>query len=252
MEKNKQLFNYLLRLADSSLILGHRLSEWCGHGPILEEDIALTNISLDFVGRANSLYEYAAKVEGKGRTADNLAYLRHEREFLNNLLTEQPNGDYAQTIARQFFIDAFEIHFYEALAKSKDETLAGISAKSFKEIQYHLRHSSSWMLRLGDGTEESNSRLQNAINELYSFTGNLFETDETDSVLIAEGIAPEMKLIQEKWQKDIDSMLEKSFLKKPENVWMQKGSLQGKHTEHLGFILAEMQSLHRAYPGVKW
>lgn len=248
----KQLFNYLLRLADSSLILGHRLSEWCGHGPVLEEDIALTNISLDFVGRANSLYEYAATVEGKRRTADDLAYLRSEREFYNNLLAEQPNGDYAQTILRQYLTDAFEIHFYEELSKSKDETLAGIAAKSLKEIQYHLRHSSSWMLRLGDGTEESNRRLQNALNEIYRFTGSLFETDETDSVLTAAGIVPDLSAIQQQWQKDVDAMLEKSMLKKPEKVWMQKGNLQGRHTEHLGYILAEMQSVHRAYPGVNW
>ncbi len=248
----KQLFNYLLRHADSSLIIGHRLSEWCGHGPVLEEDIALTNISLDFVGRANSLYEYAGKVEGKGRTEDDLAYLRTEREFFNNLLAEQPNGDYAQTILRQYLTDAFEIHFYEALAKSKDETLAGIAAKSLKEIQYHLRHSSSWMLRLGDGTEESNTRLQNALNEIYRFTGSLFEMDENDTVLIAAGIAPDLSTIQQQWQKDVDAMLEKAMLKKPEKVWMQKGNLQGRHTEHLGYILAEMQSVHRAYPGVKW
>ncbi|MCG3166612.1 MAG: 1,2-phenylacetyl-CoA epoxidase, subunit C [Bacteroidia bacterium] len=248
----KALFNYLLRLADSSLIIGHRLSEWCGHGPVLEEDIALTNIALDFVGRANALYEYAGKVEGKGRTEDDLAYLRNERDFFNNLLAEQPNGDYAQTILRQYLTDAFEIHFYEALSTSKDETLAGIAAKSLKEIQYHLRHSSSWMLRLGDGTEESNRRLQNALNEIYRFTGSLFETDENDSVLIAAGIVPDLSAIQQQWQKDVDAMLEKAMLKKPENVWMQKGNLQGKHTEHLGYILAEMQSLHRALPGVKW
>lgn len=248
----KQLFNYLLRLADSSLILGHRLSEWCGHGPVLEEDIALTNISLDFVGRANSLYEYAAKVEGKGRTADDLAYLRTEREFFNNLLAEQPNGDYAQTILRQYLTDAFEIHFYEALSKSKDETLAGIATKSLKEIQYHLRHSSSWMLRLGDGTEESNRRLQNSLDEIYRFTGSLFETDENDSVLIASGIVSDLSAIQQLWQKDVDALFEKALLKKPEKVWMQKGNLQGRHTEHLGYILAEMQSVHRAYPGVKW
>lgn len=248
----KQLFNYLLRLADSSLITGHRLSEWCGHGPVLEEDIALTNISLDFIGRANSLYEYAGKVEGKGRTEDDLAYLRTEREFFNNLLAEQPNGDYAQTILRQYFTDGFEIHFYEALAKSKDETVAGIAAKSLKEIQYHLRHSSSWLLRLGDGTQESNTRLQNALNELYRFTGSLFDTDENDTVLIAAGITPDLAVIQQQWQKDVDAMLEKAMLKKPEKVWMQKGNLQGRHTEHLGYILAEMQSVHRAYPGVKW
>ena len=248
----KQLFNYLLRLADSSLILGHRLSEWCGHGPVLEEDIALTNISLDFVGRANSLYEYAAKVEGKERTSDDLAYLRNEREYLNNLLAEQPNGDFAQTILRQYLTDSFEIHFYEALSKSKDETLAGIAAKSLKEIQYHLRHSSNWMLRLGDGTEESSRRLQNSLDEIYRFTGSLFETDENDSVLIAAGITPELSAIQQQWQKDVDIMFEKAILKKPEKVWMQKGCLQGKHTENLGYILAEMQSVHRAYPGVKW
>lgn len=248
----KQLFNYLLRLADSSLIIGHRLSEWCGHGPVLEEDIALTNIALDFVGRANSLYEYAGKVEGKGRSEDDLAYLRNEREFFNNLLAEQPNGDYAQTIARQYFTDVFEFYLYTELCKSKDETLAGIAAKSLKEIQYHLRHSSSWMVRLGDGTEESNRRLQNAVDELYRFTGSLFESDDNDTVLVAEGIVADLKSIQAKWQKDVEAMFEKAILKKPENDWMQKGCLHGKHTEHLGYILAEMQSLHRAIPGVNW
>jgi len=252
MEKQQALFNYLLRLADSSLILGHRLSEWCGHGPVLEEDIALTNIALDFVGRANSIYVYAGKVEDKGRSEDDLAYMRNERNFFNNLLAEQPNGDFAQTILRQYFIDTYEIHFFEELSKSKDEMLAGIAAKSLKEIQYHIRHSSSWMERLGGGTDESNRRLQDSLNEIYRFTGSLFETNESDTVLAAEGIVPDLTTIQGKWQKDIDAKLEKSLLKKPENVWMQKGSLQGKHTEHLGYILAEMQSLHRAYPGVKW
>ncbi|MGQ0829971.1 MAG: 1,2-phenylacetyl-CoA epoxidase subunit PaaC [Bacteroidota bacterium] len=245
-------FEYLLRLADSSLIIGHRLSEWCAHGPILEEDIALTNIALDFVGNGTALYAYAAQVEGKGRTEDDLAYLRNEREYRNLLLTEQPNGDYAKTITRQFLFDAYTFYLYEKLKSSKDETIAAIAAKSFKEITYHLRHTTEWMLRLGDGTPESHLRLQNALNDLWMFTSDLFDMDEVDALLIKEGIAPDLNILKEQWEKHVKEVITEATLQIPATTFKQKGSRSGKHTEHLGFLLAEMQYVHRAYPGAKW
>src|SRR5436189_208979 len=188
MTKKEALFNYCLRLGDTSLILAQRNAEWCGHGPFLEEDLALTNIALDLLGQANSILGYAGKVEAKGRTEDDLAFFRSEREFFNTLITELPNGDYGKTILRQFFCDCFDFYFYSDLVKSKDEMLSAIAAKSLKEITYHLRHTASWVERLGDGTEESNTRMQNALNELWRFTGEMFEMNEVDSILIKEGI----------------------------------------------------------------
>lgn len=252
MNSTEKKFEYLLRLGDSSLIIGHRLSEWCGHGPILEEDIALINIALDFVGNATSILEYAATVEGKGRTADDLAYLRDEREYRNLLITEQPNGDYAFTIARQFLFDTYMFFLYEELKSSKDETLAAIAVKSHKEITYHLRHTSEWMLRLGDGTAESHERLQNAVNELWMFTAEMFDMDEVDAVLIKEGIVPDLTAIKEKWEKKVKEVLAEATLEIPTTTFKQKGSREGKHSEHLGFLLAEMQYVHRAHPDAKW
>jgi ring-1,2-phenylacetyl-CoA epoxidase subunit PaaC len=252
MNKQEALFNYILRLADNSLILSQRLAEWTGHGPFLEEDLALTNIALDILGQSRSLYDYAANVEAKGKTEDDLAYLRSEREFLNTLIVEQPNGDYAKTIARQFFIDVFDFHFYSALSKSKDETLAGIAQKSIKEIAYHMRHSSSWMLRFGNGTEESKTRLQNAIDELWRFTGEFFEMTEVDEILIKEGIAVDLSKIKELWEQDVYKILNEANVKTPLIPFMQTGSRQGKHSEHLGFILAEMQYMQRMIPGARW
>ena len=243
---------YLLRLADSSLIIGHRLSEWCGHGPILEEDIALTNIALDFVGNATALYTYAAQAEGKGRTEDDLAYLRNERDYRNLLLTEQPNGDYARTIARQFLYDVYTFFLYEELKNSKDETIAAIAAKSHKEVTYHLRHTTEWMLRLGDGTTESHDRLQNALNDLWMFTSDLFDMDEVDVLLIKEGVVPDLNKIKEQWEKRVKEVIVEASLQTPATTFKQKGSRSGKHSEHLGFLLAEMQYVHRAYPGAKW
>lgn len=245
-------FEYLLRLGDSSLIIGHRLSEWCGHGPILEEDIALINIALDFVGNATSILEYAAIVEAKGRTADDLAYLRDEREYRNLLITEQPNGDYAFTIARQFLFDTYMFFLYEELKSSKDETIAAIAAKSHKEITYHLRHTSEWMLRLGDGTAESHERLQNAVDDLWMFTSEMFDMDEVDAVLIKEGIVPDLNLIKAKWEKKVREIIAEATLQLPAITFKQKGSREGKHSEHLGFLLAEMQYVHRAHPNAKW
>jgi ring-1,2-phenylacetyl-CoA epoxidase subunit PaaC len=245
-------FQYLLRLGDSSLIIGHRLSEWCGHGPILEEDIALINIALDFVGNATSLLKYAGEVEGKGRDEDALAYMRDEREYRNLLITEQPNGDYANTIARQFLFDTYMFFLYEELKRSKDETISAIAVKTHKEITYHLRHTTEWMYRLGDGTAESHERLQNAINDLWMFTGEMFDMDEVDSILIKEGIAPDLNKIKAEWEKRVNEVIAESTLKIPTTTFKQKGSRDGKHSEHLGFLLAEMQYVHRAHPDAKW
>jgi len=245
-------FEYLLRLGDSSLIIGHRLSEWCGHGPILEEDIALINIALDFVGNATSILGYAGQVEGKGRTEDDLAFMRGEREFRNLLITEQPNGDFANTIARQFLFDTYMFFLYEELKSSKDETIAAIAVKSHKEITYHLRHTSEWMLRLGDGTAESHERLQNGLNDLWMFTSEMFDMDEVDTLLMKEGIAPDLNKVKANWEKRVHEVLTEATLEIPTTTFKQKGSKEGKHSEHLGFLLAEMQYVHRAYPGAKW
>ena len=252
MTTQEALFKYILRIGDTNLILGQRLSEWTGHGPFLEEDLALTNITLDITGAAKSLLEYAALVEAKGRTEDDLAFLRNDRQFFTVQITELPNGDYARTIARQVLIDCFDFYFYQELAKSKDETLAGIAQKSLKEVTYHLRHTSAWLERFGDGTEESHNKVQLALNELWQYTNELFEMNEVDETLIQEGIAVDLNLVKSKWEKHILELVEKSTLTIPENVFMQTGSRKGLHTEHLAFILAEMQALPRMYPDAKW
>lgn len=252
MTTQEALFIYTLRLGDTNLILGQRLSEWTGHGPFLEEDLALTNIALDIIGTANSFLEYAASIENKGRTADDLAFRRNDRQYYNAQLTELPNGDYARTIIRQALIDCFDLYFYQELAKSKDETLAGIANKSIREVTYHLRHTSSWVERFGDGTEDSHNKAQVALTELWQYTGELFEMNEVDEVLIKEGIAVDLKIVKQKWEKHIAELLQKSTLVMPENVFMQTGSRKGIHTEHLAFILAEMQALPRMYPDAKW
>jgi ring-1,2-phenylacetyl-CoA epoxidase subunit PaaC len=252
MTTQEAKFEYLLRLGDSSLIIGHRLSEWCGHGPILEEDIALINIALDFVGNATSLLKYAGEVEGKGRDEDDLAFMRDEREFRNLLITEQPNGDYASTIARQFLFDLYMFYLYEELKNSKDETIAAIAVKTHKEITYHLRHTTEWMFRLGDGTPESHERLQNALNDLWMFTSEMFDMDEVDSILIKEGIAADLTKVKAEWEKRTKEVIAEATLQMPTTIFKQKGSREGKHSEHLGFLLAEMQYVHRAHPDAKW
>lgn len=252
MTSQEALFNYTLRLGDTSLILAQRLSEWTGHGPFLEEDLALTNIALDIFGRAKALLEYAAKVEGKGRTEDDIAFFRNDREYFNALITEQPNGDYAKTIIKQALIDCFDLAFYTELAKSKDETLAGIAAKSIKEITYHKRHCFSWVNRFGNGTEESFNRLQKGLNEIWPFAGELFEMNEVDALLIKEGIAVDLSALKVNWEKEINQLLAKANLVAPENTYVQTGSRRGLHGEHLSYILAEMQSLPRMHPTAKW
>jgi ring-1,2-phenylacetyl-CoA epoxidase subunit PaaC len=252
MTKQEALFNYTLRLGDTSLILAQRLGEWTGHGPFLEEDLALTNVTLDIFGRAKSLLEYAAKVEDKGRTEDSLAFFRNDREFFNALITEQPNGDYAKTILRQAFVDCFDLLFYTELSKSSDATLSGIAAKSVKEITYHKRHSFSWVVRFGNGTEESMTRLKNGFDELWSFTGELFEMTAVDELLLKEQIAVDLDTLKPIWNKEIISLLDSANLKIPASTFMQKGSRKGLHSEHLSYILSEMQSIPRMHPNAKW
>jgi len=248
----KNLFKYILRLADNSLILGHRLSENCSWGPYLEEDISITNTSLDLLGQAEELLIYAAEVENEGRTADDLAYKRPEIEYYNVQLTEQPNGDFAHIQARQFFMDAFNFYLYSALKNSSDATIAAISAKSLKEVTYHLRRSSEWMIRLGKGTTESKERMQIAVNDLWQFTNELFEMDAVDEALISEGIAVDLNEIQKLWKDKIDEIFKMADLTHPEGGYKATGSRKGYHTEYLGYILAEMQYLPRAYPTATW
>jgi ring-1,2-phenylacetyl-CoA epoxidase subunit PaaC len=250
--KNQGLFEYCLWLGDNNLILGHRLSEWCGHGPILEEDIALINIALDLIGQSRTILTYAGELENKGRSEDDLAYLRDCREFKNAILLEQPNGDFAKTIVRQFFFDAFHYHLYTKLVKSKDEKLASIAEKSLKEITYHVRHSSEWVKRLGDGTTESHQRMQDAVDALWMYTDDLFIAADSEEMLVKEGFVPELSVIKAPWIKQVSDVIKEAKLILPENTFMQKGSKMGKHTEHLGYLLAEMQFLQRAYPGASW
>lgn len=246
------LFEYVLRLGDDSLILGHRLSEWCGHGPILEEDIAMTNISLDLVGQATSLLGYAGELEGKGRDADALAFLRFDREYKNLLLVEQPNGDFGMTMLRQFFFDAYRKPLFEKLQHSSDKHLAAIAEKSLKETKYHLKHSSEWVIRLGDGTEESNARIQDSLNTLWRYTNELFFTDEVDAELVEKGIVPSLQEIQNEWNATVTAVLTEATLTIPTNNWKQEGGRKGLHSEHLGYILAELQYMQRAYPNMQW
>jgi ring-1,2-phenylacetyl-CoA epoxidase subunit PaaC len=248
----ENLLKYTLRLGDNALVLAQRLSEWTGHGPFIEEDLALTNVCLDTFGTATLLLDYAAQVEGKGSTADRLAFFRNEREFTNVLLVEQSNGDYAKTIVRQALIDTYNLLLYRELSKSKDETLAGIAQKAVKEVTYHLRHSSAWLVRFGDGTEESHNKAQEALNELWRFTGELFEMDEVEKTLIKEGIAADLSALKPEWEKQISESLAKATLKKPEAAFMQTGGRKGIHTENLGFILSQMQTLPRMLPDAKW
>lgn len=245
------LLKYTLRIADSSIILGQRLSSWCSKGPTLEEDIALSNLSLDLFGQANSLLEYASELDGT-KSADDFAFKRNEREFYNLQLTEQLNGHFGDTIVRHFFFSVYSFLFYSKLSNSKDETLAAIAVKSLKEIKYHLTHSKSWVIRLGDGTEESNKRIQKSLNDLWQFTGEFFEMDEIDQKMYKEGIGVNNSSLKSEWDKIVNTTLEESNLIRPEDGYMQSGSKNGMHTEHLGHLLSEMQFLPRAYPDAEW
>jgi ring-1,2-phenylacetyl-CoA epoxidase subunit PaaC len=243
---------YVLRLADTAVILGHRLGEWCGTAPMLEEDIALTNMALDLIGQARMLYTHAGALEGQGRDEDALAYLRDVPAWRNLLLVEQPNGDFAQTIVRQLLYAALMAPLWRALTASTDATLAAIAAKAEKEAAYHVRHSGEWLIRLGDGTEESHRRAQDALDELWPYTGELFETDAADRALIAAGIAVDPAGLRDAWNATIDTVLAEATLRRPADAWMQTGGRVGRHSEHLGHLLSEMQFLQRAYPGATW
>ncbi|MCW3119953.1 MAG: Phenylacetic acid degradation protein [Chitinophagaceae bacterium] len=250
---------YLLHLADNALILGQRNAEWCGHGPVLEQDIAITNISLDLIGQARNFYQYAALLIGDGCDEDKLAYLRSEREFKNCLLVELPRGDWAQTILRQFLFSAYQYLLYTELQKTepgqarfRDEQLAAIAAKALKEVSYHLRWSSEWVIRLGDGTEESHTRIQNAVNELWPYTGELFNPAYYEKGTAGTSIGIDPSLLKKPWEEKVNNVFAEAAIVNPNGQWMQTGGKEGKHTEHLGYILAEMQYMQRAYPDSKW
>lgn len=258
------LIDYILHFADNSLILGQRNSEWCGHGPILEQDIAITNISLDLIGQARSFYQYAAQLinesqrsqvsqvfplqeDLEGASEDSLAYLRTEREFKNCLLVEQPNGDWAQTMLRQFLFSCYQYYLCQYLQNNADTTIAAIAEKALKEVSYHLRWSSEWVIRLGDGTEESHQRMINAIDELWRYTGELFIAapyEKESDIDIAS--------VKDKWSEKVKAVFDEATLTVPGNVFMQTGGKTGTHTEHLGFILSDLQYMQRAYPGCEW
>ena len=243
-----QLTNYTLFLADNALIMGHRNSEWCGHGPILEQDIAISNIALDLIGQARNFYQYAATLIDNNATEDSLAYLRDAKEYKNCLLVEQPNAEWAQTVLKQFFFSTYQYYLYQQLQNNNDEQLKAIAAKALKEVTYHVRWSSEWVIRLGDGTEESKKRLLKAVDELWMFTGELFEPASYELNINIDFI-----FLKENWNKKIRSVFEEATIDVPaETSWYQSGGKIGNHSEHLGFILAEMQFLQRAYPNSEW
>jgi ring-1,2-phenylacetyl-CoA epoxidase subunit PaaC len=256
MTNDERLFEYLLRFADGNLILAQRLGEWTGHGPVLEEDIALTNVGLDLLGQARLWLAYAGEVEarfaGSGRSEDQLAFLRDSGEFRNVLLVEQPNGNYAETMARQFYFDLWHRLALAALTHSRDARIAEIAAKAGKEVAYHVERSTDWVIRLGDGTDESRARMQAAIDGLWMYTGELFETDSTDRALLEQGIAFDAERLAEPWRDQVHAVLAEATLVSPSGPAFQRGGRRGQHTEHLGHLLATMQWLQRAYPGAQW
>lgn len=246
------LVRYLLRLADDNLVLAQRLGELLSWMPDVEQDVAVANLSLDHLGQARALYTYAGEVEGAGRTEDTFAYERDERHYLNAVLVEQPNGDFGQIVARQLFVDAFQAPLYTALTASTDARLAAIAAQAAKEARYHLRWSRSWTIRLGDGTEESHRRMQAAVDSRWPFTGDLFATDEVEQALMAAGVAPDLTPIRAAFDATVAEVLAEATLTRPEDPYQRIGGRNGFHTEHLGHLLSEMQSVYRAYPGVAW
>jgi ring-1,2-phenylacetyl-CoA epoxidase subunit PaaC len=255
------LFEYLLRLGDTDLVLAQRLGEWVGHGPVLEEDIALTNVGLDLLGQARLWLGYAGEVEarasgGRGRSEDELAFLRDGRAFRNLQLVEQPNGDYAATMARQFYFDHAHALLLRGLATSRDERVAAIAAKAGKEVRYHVERSDDWIVRLGEGTDESHARMQRALDDLWPYTGEMFAGDAVDAELAAAGLVPDPAPLQAEWAAQVGAVAAEATLALPAGEWMHgargRGGKQGVHTEHLGHLLAEMQFLQRAYPGVQW
>ena len=249
---NKDLVQYIFGIADNSLILGQRLGELCGHGPSLETDIAMTNISLDLLGQVRSYYQYVAKLIGNDTTEDTIAFLRKERDYKNVLLVEQPNTDFAYSITRQFLFDIFHLLLLEELQNSSDATLSAIAKKSIKEVSYHTRFSSDWIRRLGDGTEESHNRVQIAVNDLWAFTDELFHQTDADKAMISEGIGVDITKLKEVFYQNVRDILEESTIQVPDLKYFQKGGKQGIHSEHMGYILTEMQFMQRMYPNMNW
>lgn len=246
------LFQAILRLGDDRLVLGHRTSEWCGHAPILEEDIALANISLDLIGQANLLLQYAGTIEGAGRDQDALAFFRDACDYRNALICELPRGDFGVTIVRHFLHGLFSVLQWDALSTSKDATIAGIAAKALKESKYHVRHAGEWVIRLGDGTDESHRRAQDAVEYLWPFTGELFMPSGDEASLVDAGIIVDVASLEQSWRAQVSDVMGRATLVVPENQWMQRGGRAGVHTEHLARMLAEMQSVARAHPGAQW
>jgi ring-1,2-phenylacetyl-CoA epoxidase subunit PaaC len=252
MSDKADLHEYLLRLGDNCLILGHRLSEWCGHGPELEEDLALANTALDLIGQAQLWLSLAAKVKGGKLDADVLAYRRDVHEFRNVLMVEQPNGDFAATMARQWYFDCWHHLLMDELQRSANTEIAAIASKSLKEVNYHLQRSNRWVVCLGDGTQESHERMQRALDELWMYTGEFFETDGIDKTMSKNSIGVDMATLAPRWMEHIEVILKEAGLKLPASTWMQSGGKNGTHGEHLGYLLAEMQFLARAYPDARW
>lgn len=250
--KNEHLYKYILEIADNCLILGQRLGELCGHGPSLETDIACTNISLDLFGQTRSYYQYAAKIKGENATEDSIAFLRKEREYVNVLLVEQPNTDFAYTIARQFLFDVYHYLFLNRLQNSTDETLVAIAKKSIKEVSYHLRFSSDWIKRLGDGTEISHEKINNAINTLWTYTDELFHSTNASQEMIKQGIGIDVSDFKEEYYSRVKEILNEATIPVPESKWFQKGGKKGIHTEHLGYLLNDLQFMQRTYPNMEW
>jgi ring-1,2-phenylacetyl-CoA epoxidase subunit PaaC len=246
------LLRYVLRLGDTSLVLGQRLGEWVGHAPALEEDLGLANLSLDLIGQARLLLSYAGEIEGQGRDEDELAFFRDAPAFLNLSLAEQPNGDFGRTIVRQFLLDAWQLEIFEGLLGSNDARLAGIAAKAIKETRYHFRFSSGWLVRMGDGTDESQRRVQGALNEFWRFTTEFFSADDVDNELTASGVAPDLSRLLPRWMARVDEVLKEATLTRPAPASYQWQGKRGVHTEHLGHMLGEMQHLQRTYPGAQW
>lgn len=246
-------FDYLLRLGDNALMLSHRLAQWCGKGPALEEDMALANVALDLIGQARMWLSYAGEVEGRGRDEDKLAYLRDAHDFRNLLLVEQPNGHYADTLVRQFFFDTWHHFLLNGLTRSADDRIAGIAEKALKEVTYHVRRSGDLIVRMGDGTETSHRLTQTSVDKLWMYTGEMFTPDEVDDVLQAQGITSDLVSLRGPWLAHVQEVFSEATLKMPDpDAWMQKGGKQGRHSENLGYVLAEMQFLQRAYPGAQW
>ncbi|MCO4820590.1 MAG: phenylacetate-CoA oxygenase subunit PaaC [Flavobacteriaceae bacterium] len=250
--KNENLYKYILGIADNSLILGQRLGELCGHGPNLETDIACTNISLDLFGQVRSYFQYAGKVAGDNRTEDDIAMLRKEREYKNVLLVEQPNTNFAYTIGRQFLFDVYHLAFLTELQKSSDLTLSAIAKKCIKEVRYHERFSSDWVKRLGDGTPESKQKMQEAMDTLWTYTDELFHQTQADKVMVSDGVGVDVTKLKDQYYKAVTELLEDAKLKTPESKYFQKGGKDGIHTEHLGYLLSDLQFMQRTYPNMEW